>query len=279
MPQLAQIARRLGPLTGMLSFAALIGQPATHAAPADTAGTVVTQPDLKVLQKALAPLANATAIATESELEFSASKAGASFHFREHLKITAKRPGKFTSEVTLLPATGESGPITKYLVTSDGQKVLTYQPGARQYSIVPVSVFNGNNDDMTTLGLYVGPLYLGKESFAQIIASIPKGNTAEVLAQLRKGGMALTSKTQTIEGADYSVFTLNIAKYGAYRFFLDPQGALSRLQVTGIQNGLSINMTETVSSHSTPSAVTPALFQVVPPSTAHKVKYLPVGAF
>lgn len=239
--------------------------------------------EITVLQKALAPLVGAPTLGTESDLEITAAKAGMSLNVHEHLKVVAKKPGKFRAEVSLLPSgSGVAATTTgeTYLVVSNGEKVLTVQPSAHQYSLVPVATFNAANDDMPTLGLFVGPLYLGDQSFAGMIALFSKATTPALLAALKKQGMGLTSKPQTVDSVDYSVFTLSIAKFGAYRFFVDTQaGTLSRMALNGIQGGLSITMTEKFTSRIATPAVTPATFQLTPPTDAHKVKYIPVGSF
>lgn len=240
---------------------------------------------IAVLQKALSPLVNAPTLGTESDLEITAAKAGVTLNIHEHLKITAKKPGKFRADVTLLPNVVGAGTTAtptgeNYLVVSNGVKVLTVQPAARQYSLVPVATFDAANDDMPTLGLFVGPLYLGDQSFAGLIAAFSKANTPELLAALKKQGMGLTNSPQTVDNVDYSVFTLTVAHFGAYRFFVDAKtGTLSRMALNGVQGGLTITMTEKITSRTASPSITPATFQLTPPPGAHKVKYVPIGSF
>lgn len=233
---------------------------------------------IAVLQKALSPLVDAPTLGTESDLEITAAKTGVTLNVHEHLKIIAKKPGKFRADVTLLPS-GE-GTGENYLVVSNGVKVLTVQPSAQKYSLVPVAAFDAANDDMPTLGLFVGPLYLGDQSFAGLIAAFSKANTPEMLAALKKQGMGLTNSAQTVDNVDYSVFTLTVAHFGTYRFFVDAKtGTLSRMALNGVQSGLTITMIEKITSRTASPVVTPATFQLIPPSGARKVKYVPIGSF
>lgn len=240
-------------------------------------------PDVAVLQKALAPLIAAPTLGTESDLEITAAKAGISLNVREHLKITAKKPGKFRAEVSLLPSVEGGGAVPtgeNYLVVSNGVKVLTVQPSAHQYSLVSVAAFEAANDDMPTLGLFVGPLYLGDQSFADMIAAFSKATTPVLLEALKKQGLGLTSNAQTVDNVDYTVFTLSVAHFGAYRFFVDAKtGTLSRMALSGVQGGLTITMMEKITNRVASPVVTPATFQLTPPAGAHKVKYIPIGSF
>lgn len=238
----------------------------------------VNPADVSLLQKALAPLVGAAALETESDIEIVATKAGVTLNVRERLHVVAKKPGKFRSEVSLLASGGGAG--ENYTVISNGIKVLTVQTAAQQYSLVPLAAFNDANDDMPAQGLFVGPLYLGDQAFAKMIALFTKDNNAALLATLKKQGMGVASKTETLDGVALSVVTLTIAKFGAYRFYVDPQaGALTRMTLNGSHDGLSIAMTERIIRRNPSPAITPATFQLTPPTGARKVKYVPIGSF
>lgn len=248
------------------------------AGPARPAQAAVNPADLALLQKALAPLTGAAAIETESDIEIAATKAGATLNVREHLHIVAKKPNKFRSEVSLLPSGGGAGET--YMVVSNGPKVLTSNPAAQQFSLVPFATFAAANDDIPAQGLFTGMVYLGDQSYAHIIALFTRDNTAALIATLKKQGMAVSSRTETVDGAALSVVTLDIAKFGTMRFFVDPQaGALTRMSLNGTFNGLSIALTEKITRRSPSPAITAATFQLSPPAGARKVKYIPLGSF
>ena len=234
--------------------------------------------DLSLLQRALLPLVKSKAVDSESEMQIFASRAGASFTLREHLKVTASRPGHFTSLVTLLPEPGAKA--TRYRVASDGRKVTTYAPNVKKYAVSTLAQFEAGDDDFPSLGLVVGLLYLGDTSFIKGLSSITKDGTGMDMAMLRKMGMALTTKTLNVDGITYATFALQIGKVGQYRFYIDPTTSqLAQVEMKTVQDGVTIRMVEKVLAFTPVPSVPPTTFHAVIPASARKVPKLTINFF
>ena len=234
--------------------------------------------DLTLLQKALSPLVNSRVADCESEMTLYAAKAGATITLREHLRVTARRPGRFASDVTLQGAPGDKP--TRYLVVSDGLKVMTVRPGLRKYSVMPLAQFQAGDDDFPSLGLVVGLLYLGDTSFIKGLSSISKDNTGQSQAMLRKLGMAMTVKPTLVDGATTTLFTLLIGKVGAYKFYVNPQTQqMAQVELRTVQDGVTIRLVERLVSFNPLMTTPPGTFVLAPPPDAQKVKQLTVSFF
>lgn len=236
------------------------------------------QVDLTLLQKALSPLVNSRVADCESEMTLYAAKAGATIALREHLRVTARRPGRFASDVTLQGAPGDKP--TQYQVVSDGLKVMTVRPGLHKYSVMPLAQFQAGDDDFPSLGLVVGLLYLGDTSFIKGLSSISKDTTGQSQAMLRKLGMGMTVKPALVDGTATTLFTLVIGKVGAYKFYVNPQTQqMAQVELRTVQDGVTIRMVERLVSFN-PLRTTPAgTFALAPPPDAQKVKGLTVSFF
>ncbi len=268
-------------LTAMLPHLALAQAPISPPLSADAApvpAASVPRADLALLQKALSPLVNSPVADSESEMDISASKRGSLFNLHEHLKITARRPARFSSSVTLTALPG--GKPTRFLVASDGLKVTTFRPDVNKYATVPLADFEAGDDAFPALGLVVGLLYLGNTAFVSNLDVLAKDDTGQSQAALRKMGMALTSKPVTMDGTAYTLFTLQIGKKGAYRFYVSPAtGQMAQIELRTMQDGVTIRMAEKIISFNPLLSAPTKTFLMAPPLEAQRVPKLPVGYF
>lgn len=236
--------------------------------------------DLTLLKRALAPLAANGLLQSRSTFQMSGEKQGISFTFHEQASVIAKRPGKFRSDVIQFTAGG--APERRLTVVSDGVKVWTYRPGLRQCSITTAKDFHASNADMTALGLAQGGFYLGDgHEMAQGFAAITQANSPQAVRMLASMGIRLTGKMQAVNGDELFVYRLVLVKQGvAYRFFIDPStAALRQVELSGRQNGVSIEFRESLSSLQSPAAVPKATFQFTPPRGVLKVSALSADPF
>ncbi len=271
-------------LTALCPLAARAQAPVSPASPATpalapSAASPAPAPlNLGLLQKALSPLVNSPVADSESDMDISASKKGSLFNLHEHLKITARRPARFSSSVTLTALPG--GKPTHFLVASDGVKVTTFRPDVAKYAIVPLADFQAGDDAFPALGLTVGLLYLGNTAFVKNLDMLAKDDTGQSQIALRKMGMALTSKPVTIDGTAYAVFTLRIGKQGAYRFYVDPATSqMAQIELRTVQDGVTIRMLEKIVSFNPLLSAPTKTFLMAPPLEAQRVPKLPVGYF
>lgn len=284
MPQ--RFLRVVSPLIlGGLLLPLLSPRPASAqalpAAPADIAplpAPPIPRVDLALLQRALSPLVNSSVADSESEMDIMASKRGSLFNLHEHLKITARRPARFSSAVTLTALPG--GKPTRFLVASDGLKVTTFRPDVNKYAVVPLADFQAGDDAFPALGLTVGLLYLGDTAFIKNLDMLAKDDTGQSQAALRKLGMALTSKPVTAGGVAYTLFTLQIGKKGVYRFTVDPAASrMAQIELRTVQEGVTIRMVEKIVSFNPLLSAPTKTFLMAPPLEAQRVPKLPVGYF
>lgn len=237
-----------------------------------------TRGDLLLLQKALSPLVNAPVADSVSDMDISASKAGSLFNLHEHLKITARRPARFSSLVTLTALPG--GKPLHFLVASDGVKVTTFSPDVNKYAIIPAADFQAGDDAFPALGLVVGLLYLGDTTFIKNLDMLAKDDTGQSQAAMRKMGMSLTAKGVTIEGIAQTLFSLQIGKKGAYRFYVNPATSeLTQVELRTLQDGVTIRMLEKIVSFNPLLTAPTKTFLMAPPLEAQRVPKLPVGYF
>ncbi len=234
--------------------------------------------DLALLQRALSPLVNSPVADSESDMDISASKRGSLFDLHEHIKVTARRPARFSSSVTLTPLPG--GKPTHFLVASDGIKVTTFRPDVNKYAVVPLASFQAGDDALPALGLVVGLLYLGDTALIKNLDVLAKDDTGQSLRAMRKMGMALTSKPATVDGTAYTLFTLQLGKQGAYRFFVNPTTSqMSQIELRTVQGGVTIRMVEKIVSFNPLLSAPTKTFLMAPPLEAQRVPKLPVGYF
>lgn len=271
-------------LSLMLPGAGFAQAPLSPAPPADASAAPVSpvpalpRMNLALLQKALSPLVNSPVADSESDMDISASKKGSLFNLHEHLKITARRPARFSSAVTLTALPG--GKPTRFLVSSDGLKVTTFRPDVAKYAIVPLADFQAGDDAFPALGLTVGLLYLGNTAFVGNLDMLAKDDTGQSGAALRKMGMSLTSKPGILGGTAYTVFTLRIGKMGAYRFYVNPATSqMAQIELRTVQDGVTIRMTEKIVSFNPLLSAPTKTFLMAPPLEAQRVPKLPVGYF
>lgn len=279
MPFLSRAVRRglrLGSLLASLSPAVFAqSPPPLGSSPAPLSAPA---PSLVLLQQALSPLVNSPVADSESEMDISASQKGSLFHLHEHLKVTARRPARFSSSVTLTPLPG--GKPTRFLISSDGTKVTTFRPDVNKYAIVPLADFQAGDDAFPALGLTVGLLYLGDAAFVQNLDRLAKDDTGQGQLAMRKRGMALTSKTVTKDGVNNAVFTLQIGKKGAYRFTVNPAtGQMTEIELRTVQEGVTISMREKIVSFNPLLSAPTKTFLMAPPLEAQRVPKLPVAYF
>lgn len=240
--------------------------------------SAASRADLALLQKALSPLVNSLVADSESDMDISASKKGSLFNLHEHLKVTARRPARFSSSVTLTALAG--GKPTHFLLASDGIKVTTFRPDVNKYAVVPLADFQAGDDALPALGLVVGLLYLGDTAFIKNLDVLAKDDTGQSQLAMRKMGMALTSKPVTLDGTAYTLFTLQIGKKGAYRFTVNPATSqMAQVELRTMQDGVTIRMVEKIVSFNPLLSAPTKTFLMSPPLEAQRVKQLPVGYF
>ncbi len=253
--------------------------PIAQAVPAPVAALPAkSRLNLALLQKVLSPLVNSPVADSESDLNISASKKGSLFNLHEHLKITARRPARFSSSVTLTALPG--GKPTHFLIASNGIKVTTFRPDVNKYAVVPLADFQAGDDALPALGLVVGLLYLGDTTFIKNLDVLAKDDTGQSQRAMRKMGMALTSKPVVIGGTPLTLFTLQLGKTGAYRFFVNPSTSqLTQVELRTMQDGVTIRMMEKIVSFNPLLSAPIKTFLMAPPLEAQRVKQLPVGYF
>ena len=236
--------------------------------------------DLLLLKQALAPVAANGVLQSRSTIQMTGSKQGVSFTFREQAGIIAKRPGKFRADVTQLAADGT--PQRRLVVISDGVKVWTFRPGMRQYTVTSAKTFHAANNDMTALGLAQGGFFLGDgHDMAKGLQAITKESSPQALQMLAGMGIGLTGRVMSVDGQDEFVYRMVLSRQGlSYQFFIDPAtAALKRIELTGKQNGVSLEFWETVGELKVPATVAKTTFQFSPPTNAVKVASLSVDPF
>lgn len=236
--------------------------------------------DLTLLKQALAPLASGGLLQSRSMLQMSGSKQGISFIFHEQVSAVAKRPGKFRTDITQYAA--DNSPQSRLIVISDGLKVWTYRPETRQYSLKSAKSFHAENDDMTATGLAMGGFFLGEgHDLAHGLQGITKATNAQALKTLSGLGIAISERTEGVDGEDDYVYSLVLGRQGtAYRFMINPKtGILRRVELTGRQNGVTMTFEETITSLRNPATIAKSTFHFAPPAGASQIAMLSVDPF
>lgn len=239
----------------------------------------VSDADLALFRKSVSALAQVRTLESDSDMRVNAIGAGASVTYRERIRITAQRPNKFHSEITLLRPNGGVG--ARYVVVSDGSRVWTYRPGLGQYSVASRAEFENRDNDFPALGLYAGALFLSDASAVTAFTGTASQDSAQTQTALRSMGMTLTSQTTKLDNADYQVFKLNMGKGGfTYTFFVHPQSAaLTLVEMKTRQEPLEMQVMERVNRSSTLSLPSDSLFRFTPPPGARKVAQIAIQPF
>ncbi|MGL5873080.1 MAG: hypothetical protein ACRC2R_12070 [Xenococcaceae cyanobacterium] len=87
---------------------------------------------------------------TESKLEFLQSNPNIDFKFSVINKTTFAYPNKFYSEITFVKSDRSIG--DKYIIISDGDRVWTYSPELRQYSVNEFEEYKNNKTNLRYMG-------------------------------------------------------------------------------------------------------------------------------
>ena len=227
--------------------------------------------DLLPLKKALAPLDGTGVLRSHSTLRMTGTRSGVSVLLREDLQILSRRPGRFRALLTQYDMTG--GLQKKLVVVSNGASVWTYRPGPRMYFVLPLAAFNKADSDIPTLGLVIGGFSLGEgRPLVEGMHSVTPANNAAVLTILGSMGITLTRATKSINNQDDYVYSLTLAKQNlTYQFYVNTQtDALTRVDLTGIQDGIQISYREDILSLTPGLPAPPAAFVFTPPPGAVK---------
>lgn len=245
-------------------------QAQTPPAGGENAGNAAVSPeDIALFKRAVDAVRRNPVMHVVSEVTIGASGEGAQFSYTERLDVTTKLPGKFRSEITMLNPDGKPGP--KIILVADGQKVWTYRPGLKQYSVVTLAQFSKTSDDLPALALLCG-----------IVGSL-KSDKDDITdpASWDRRGTTMTVTNETVQETPYRLFTLKAVKEGyTFRFHVDPAtGLIRRVSLGGKENGMDFSVTETVERQEAVAAPDPSLFRFTPPRGTKKVAKVAVGPF
>ena len=239
----------------------------------------VSDADLALFRKAISSLAHGQTLQTSSEMRVNALGAGASVTYRERLRITARKPNQFRSDITLIRPDGKPG--ARYVVVADGGRVWTYRPGLAQYSVSSRAAFESRDNDFPALGLYAGALFLSDGGVVPAFAGPSSQDAAQTMAGLRALGMTLTSRAQTAGNVEYRVYTLNMGRDSfTYKFYVLPQTAsIAQVEMNTRQQSLEMQVLERVTSSAPGVAPSASLFRFSPPPGTSRVEQINIQPF
>ncbi len=236
--------------------------------------------DLLPLKKALTMLDGGRVLRSHSTLRMTGTRSGVSVLLREDLQIVSRRPGRFHASLTQYDMTG--GPQKKLLVVSNGVSVWTYRPGLRQYSVSTLPAFQKADSDIPTLGLVIGGFYLGEgRPFIEGLHSVTAENNDAVLSVMSSMDVALSRQTKSMRDHDEYVYSLTLTKQNlAYQFYVNTQtGALTRVDLTGTQDGTRIAYREDIQSLTPQPPAPGTAFDFTPPPGAAKAAAVSINPF
>ena len=266
----------------MLRLSALTVFLMTALLPAASVSAAPVPPDIDLLplKKALAPLDGSGVLQSHSSLRLTGTRSGVSVLLREDLQIISRRPGRFHASLTQYDMMG--GPQKKLVVVSNGVSVWTYRPGLREYSVMPLAAFKKADSDIPTLGLVIGGFYLGEgRPFVEGLHSVTAENNAAVLAVMNGMDITLARETKAMRDQDDYVYSLTLTKQNiAYRFYVNTQtGILTRVDLTGTQNGTQFSYREDIQSIALQPPVPGATFVFTPPPGAVNAAGVAINPF
>lgn len=248
--------------------------------PTLAASPTLSEVDLLPLKKALAPLDGGGILRSHSTLCMTGTRSGVSVMLREDLQILSRRPGRFRALLTQYDMTG--GPQKKLVVVSNGASVWTCRPGLRQYSVMSLAAFKKADSDIPTLGLVIGGFYLGEgRPLVDGFHSITPTNSAAVLSVLGRMDVTLSRETKSMKDQDDYVYSLTLTRQNlTYQFYVNTQtGALTRVDLTGTQNGTQFSYREDIQSITAQPPAPNAVFAFSPPPGTVKISTNPINPF
>ncbi len=239
----------------------------------------VSDADLALFRKAVASLSHARTLQSSSEMRVNAQGAGASVTYRERIRITARKPNQFRSDVTLIRPDGQPG--ARYLVVCDGSHVWTYRPGLGQYSVSSREAFENRDNDFPALGLYAGALFLSNAGVVAAFTGDSSRDAEQTRAGLSAMGMTLNSRAQTVGNVEYRVYTLNMGRDSfTYKFYVLPQTAsIAQVEMKTRQQSLEMQVGERVTGSAPGIAPSASLFRFSPPAGARRVDQINIQPF
>lgn len=276
-----QLKRRLLgiPCLWLLTGTLAIGPVMTLPLPAIAAVQQPTELNLTLLEKALTHFFQATTFQVESQVTINAQGDQFQVNIDNHTSTLTVLPRRFVSEIKL--------GTQQYFITSDGQTVWIYHRNRDRYREMSFEAFQDSEDSF-----FIG---LASSFLLEIVRSLQQeqGNStldpAELLSAIlqfftrdyRAAGLSLSQDTLTQEGVEYTryAYKTNGEDLTLVLWIDNQEQTLKKLQLLGSEQGIKINVQETILKQVFNPVVDEKAFQFQPSPALKKVEDLPLEPF
>ena len=276
-----QLKRRLLsiPCLWLLTGTLAIGPVMTLPLPAIAAVQQPTELNLTLLEKALTHFFQATTFQVESQVTINAQGDQFQVNIDNHTSTLTVLPRRFVSEIKL--------GTQQYFITSDGQTVWIYHRNGDRYREMSFEAFQDSEDSF-----FIG---LASSFLLEIVRSLQQeqGNStldpAELLSAIlqfftrdyRAAGLSLSQDTLTQEGVEYTryAYKTNGEDLTLVLWIDNQEQTLKKLQLLGSEQGIKINVQETILKQVFNPVVDEKAFQFQPSPALKKVEDLPLEPF
>ncbi|MFM7383468.1 MAG: LolA family protein [Microcystaceae cyanobacterium] len=276
-----QLKRRLLgiPCLWLLTGTLAIGPVMTLPLPAIAAVQQPTELNLTLLEKALTHFFQATTFQVESQVTINAQGDQFQVNIDNHTSTLTVLPRRFVSEIKL--------GTQQYFITSDGQTVWIYHRNRDRYREMSFEAFQDSEDSF-----FIG---LASSFLLEIVRSLQQeqGNStldpAELLSAIlqfftrdyRVAGLSLSQDTLTQEGVEYTryAYKTNGEDLTLVLWIDNQEQTLKKLQLLGSEQGIKINVQETILKQVFNPVVDEKAFQFQPSPALKKVEDLPLEPF
>ncbi|MFM7192623.1 MAG: LolA family protein [Microcystaceae cyanobacterium] len=276
-----QLKRRLLgiPCLWLLTGTLAIGPVMTLPLPAIAAVQQPTELNLTLLEKALTHFFQATTFQVESQVTINAQGDQFQVNIDNRTSTLTVLPRRFVSEIKL--------GTQQYFITSDGQTVWIYHRNRDRYREMSFEAFQDSEDSF-----FIG---LASSFLLEIVRSLQQeqGNStldpAELLSAIlqfftrdyRVAGLSLSQDTLTQEGVEYTryAYKTNGEDLTLVLWIDNQEQTLKKLQLLGSEQGIKINVQETILKQVFNPVVDEKAFQFQPSPALKKVEDLPLEPF
>ncbi|BFM41143.1 hypothetical protein OLK001_30690 [Synechocystis sp. LKSZ1] len=253
-----------------------MAEPVSSYLSATTLNTRTASFNQALLRTALAKFFQTTAFRTESTISITATTAQVNVNLQSQTETLTVLPRNFHSRLEL----GNKN----YEIISNGQQVWVLDLAKKEYAILSFQQFQ-DSDDSFLIGLGTSFLLEMADSNITDRGTNPQDWLSSVIdfftVNYVQEGLTLSQSQVSQQGLTYSLYQYQLPQENlTLVLWIDEQSqTLAKLQILGQEEGMAINIEETIHRQQVNPVIPRDAFQFRPPAQFTQVEELPLDPF
>jgi outer membrane lipoprotein-sorting protein len=234
------------------------------------------QPDLKLLKKAVQAFYQNNRIQSKSSMTFDFSASGFKGQVNVNMATVVETGGKFNAQIIFVNP--QSVPI-KFNIISNGKKVWIYRPDKRVFRETTLAKFD---NERFWVGMSAMFFSMISEKDRLNLINNAELTSASSLGAILKAPQIKDFKGDRVLVDDRSLYAFSSLLVGNYKFtsIVQPDtGALARLELSGMADGVNVLLKEKIESWKSIASIDKKTFTFSPPKGVKRVKTLLIMPF